>query len=420
MNVLTLMTGTALSQILLILISPILTRLYSPADFGTYALFTSLTSAIAVIAAGRYELAVILPRRHEEAFNLMVLSLMITAGTSLVTLLVLSIFNQSISRLLGDPLLSPWLYYVAIAVLFTSFYQIFNYWSNRKKQYKKIAISRITQSSGMAVVSLSLGFFHAGASGLIFGTIAGFGLAAFTLALQNWSEDKQQLQFLSKITMKEQATLYRDFPKINSLHAFIDMLQLNGIVFITSAFFGSAVLGYYTLTMRVLKLPLNFMGKSIAQVFYQKATETYNTGENLHVFVKRTLIRLSIIALPIFAVLIFVAPFLFTIVFGQEWREAGVYTQILCPWICLNFIYSPVSQVPLLVNKQKQNLLVGIFYNILIFGFIMLGYSFRNIKIGFYLISIFVSLYLIGVMFWLLSISKEKPIEGEPVAHEFR
>ena len=72
MNVLTLMTGTALAQILLIAISPILTRLYTPAEFGTFALFTSLTSAIAVVAAGRYELAVILPRRHTDAFNLMV------------------------------------------------------------------------------------------------------------------------------------------------------------------------------------------------------------------------------------------------------------------------------------------------------------------------------------------------------------
>ena len=68
-DVLKLVTGTTFAQIIAVLASPLLTRLYGPEAFGFLALFTSITSIIGVIACMRYELAIMLPKTDEEAAN---------------------------------------------------------------------------------------------------------------------------------------------------------------------------------------------------------------------------------------------------------------------------------------------------------------------------------------------------------------
>ena len=87
-NVLTLMTGTTIAQAIPIAISPILTRIYAPEDFGMFALYMSVASIISVIATGRYELAIMLPKKDEDAVNIVALSIIISFFVSFISLLI--------------------------------------------------------------------------------------------------------------------------------------------------------------------------------------------------------------------------------------------------------------------------------------------------------------------------------------------
>ena len=122
-NVLTLMTGTTIAQAIPIAISPILTRIYTPEDFGMFALYMSMATIISVIATGRYELAIILPEKDEDAINIMMLSIGITFLVSLITLLIIFIFNAQITLLFGNPNISQWLYFVPLTIVLTGVYQ---------------------------------------------------------------------------------------------------------------------------------------------------------------------------------------------------------------------------------------------------------------------------------------------------------
>ncbi|WP_339060568.1 oligosaccharide flippase family protein [Tepidibacillus marianensis] len=166
-NVFTLMTGTTIAQAVPILISPILTRLYSPEDFGVLAVFLSVTAMIAVISTGRYELAIMLPNEDKDGANLVVLSLFIDIAISLVSFLILWVFNAPITRMLGTPQISIWLFLVPISVFLTGLYQSLNYWSNRRKQYKRLARSRVSKSVGTGAFNIGSGFFRTGSFGLI-------------------------------------------------------------------------------------------------------------------------------------------------------------------------------------------------------------------------------------------------------------
>jgi cbb3-type cytochrome oxidase maturation protein len=406
-NVLTLMTGTTIAQAILITIAPILTRIYKPEDFGIFALYMAIVSMIAIIATGRYELAIMLPENDDDAINIVCLSVCIVFFISFMTLIVIWLFNAQITKLMGSDKLSIWIYLIPISVLLTGIYQAFNYWSNRKKQYKRLAISRIAQSTTTASVNLEMGFEGFGFSGLILGVLVGQGIATYVLGWQIWREDKDKQKLISKKKMTENMIKYKDFPRINSIHAFIDSLQTSGIVFLISSFFGNVILGFYSFTMRILQAPFGLIGSAFSQVFIQKASETYNNGGDLQSLVKKTMIRLSLIALPILIILVFFAPDIFTLIFGNNWREAGVYAQILSPWFFLNFISSPVSQVPLILDKQKYAFYIGIWYNLSILSSMLIGYLTGNIYHSLYAMSIIGSLNLLFYIYWIFKISKK-------------
>jgi O-antigen/teichoic acid export membrane protein len=131
-NVLTLMTGTTIAQAIPIAISPILTRIYSPEDFGVFALFVAITSIFGTIANGRYELAIMLPKKDEDAINIFALGFIITTFISLLLLILVLIFQDKIVDILKNEDIRVWLYFVPLAVFFVGLYNILNYFNNRK------------------------------------------------------------------------------------------------------------------------------------------------------------------------------------------------------------------------------------------------------------------------------------------------
>jgi len=98
-NVLTLMTGTTIAQAIPIATSPFLTRLYTPADFGLLSLFMNLTVILSVVATGRYDLALMLPKEDKKAMNVLSLSITLTFIVSCLVLSIAIIFNESFTRI---------------------------------------------------------------------------------------------------------------------------------------------------------------------------------------------------------------------------------------------------------------------------------------------------------------------------------
>jgi O-antigen/teichoic acid export membrane protein len=133
-NILTLMTGTTVMQAIPVAVSPILTRLYTPKEFGLYALFVSITAIVASVAGGRYELAVMLPKSDSQALNVVFLALLIVTGVSLAMLLFIFCFNARIAGWLGNKMIAPWLYLTPASVFFIGVYNTLKLYYSRQKQ----------------------------------------------------------------------------------------------------------------------------------------------------------------------------------------------------------------------------------------------------------------------------------------------
>lgn len=406
-SVLTLISGKVIAQAIPIVTAPILTRIYAPESLGIFGLYMATVALVSVGATGSYEHAIVIANKDEEAVNVVLLTVLITIGVSLVVLFGGVFFNETIVGFLDSPEISFWLYFVPLGVISVSIFQILTFWALRKEHYGRIANTNVARTLINSALNLGLGFAGVGVSGLIIGQLVGQVVAAAMLGWWLWQEDKGKSEYISWERIGEQAWKYRDFPKYNLFHAFLDGFRENGLVFLLTYFFNANVLGFYVLSLRVLRTPLNIIGSSIAQVFYQNIAQARNAGQDLWPHLKRMLLRLTLISLPVFLGLAALGPEVFAFVFGDQWRMAGEYSQILSPWLALNFISSPISVIPMVLMKQKSFLFVGLGYNLLVFLIFGLGAAQTNrIELTLLWVSISASVYLLGMIIWASKLTK--------------
>jgi len=341
-NVLTLMTGTVVAQAIPIAISPILTRIYSPEEFGLFALFFAILSILSVLANGRYENSVMLPKKDEDALHLFALGIIINIFLSTIILIIVIVFNDSITKALGNEEISLWLYFIPISLFFTGLFNILNSMNNRQKNYKDIASATITKSMVMALVQLVVGLIKSGAAGLILGQILAQFFANVKL-FKNIIKDKKAIFSIRKLKIIALAIKYKKFPIFSLPSALANVLsgQLSNILI--SSFYSVATLGFYSLIQRILAIPSVLIGKSIGQVYYEEGTrERKKNGVVTDIF-NSTFKKLVIIGLPSFSILFFIVEDLFAFVFGEEWRVAGHYAQIVIPMFFMRFVVASLS-----------------------------------------------------------------------------
>lgn len=404
-NSLTIFSGNVIAQAIPFLAEPLLARLYQPKDFAVLAVYLSVANLFSIIATARYELAIMLPKEDRKAVNVLGLSVLISFVVSAVSFLIILLFNAKICKILHNEDVSSYLYLVPLSVLSVAWYQIFNYWNSRKKRFKNVMFSKTTQS--VSTVAVNLGFAIR-SLGLVLGQFLGFLFGSFVLVFVFWRKDKDKLGMITRREMKEVALQYQDFPKINTIHAFFDVLKQSGEVFLLSFFYLKENVGLHSRTLRLLFAPSSMIGSAVGQVFYQKASETYMNGGDLRALLLKVLKIMALIALPVFTLVAFFGDDLFAWFLGEPYRMAGYYGRFLAPWLFFNFITMPVSQIPLIVSKQKTAFLFSLCGHSLYLAAVFIGGLYHNILLGFTLLSIFSSLYYIFIIWWFVKISNNK------------
>ena len=409
-QVMTLVTGTGLAQLIPLAVSPLLTRLYTPHDFGVFALYASLVAVLAVLGSARYELALMLPKDDTDALALVALAMAIVLAASAVVLAAVLLFQADLARWLDSPAVGPWLLLVPVSMLLTGLVNTLTVWANRTSSYRQISISRVLQSASAAAVAVALGWGLSRGSqagvGLVLGAVVGQALAGASLAWPFWRRWGARLQGVGWQPMRAQALRFREFPAINMPHALLDALQGSGVVALIAALFGPTLLGFHALAQRVVRTPMATLGSAVAQVFQKRAADALHAGGDTRRLVDAVLRRLGAAAVAVLPLLWF-APELFAFVFGAAWREAGVYAQILTPWLLLNFMLSPLSQLPLLLGRQARALAYGVAYQLAMVGPLAVAWLMAlSLRQALLLQSVAASVVLVAYGGWLYRLSK--------------
>lgn len=345
-NVLTLMTGTAIAQAIPIAISPILTRIYNPEDFGSFALFVSIVGIMAVVSTGKYEMAIILPKKDTFAYQLLIFSGLIV---------LISVFIYLFAVFIADNFYEfDTIYYLLpMTVLFIGFNSIFDKYNNRIKNYKLMSYQRVIKTTVESLVSISFILLLSIKMGLIWGFVLGFLVSNITMIYMNFKHFEKKAFKISKPKMKLLARKYINFPKYNMPHALLNTVSENTPIFLIPIFYGNATLGLYAFGLKIVQAPLGLMSNAIFNVLGQKMAEEYAKGNEIYSIYKKSLQKLLLVALVIIPFFIF-ADDIFAFVFGSQWRESGEYIQIMGIVLLGSFILSPLSNIPHIFNQQKK------------------------------------------------------------------
>jgi O-antigen/teichoic acid export membrane protein len=351
--------GTAAAQILLILAAPLLTRLYTPEDFGLLAVYSSLLALIGVIASLRYEQAIPLPEDDVEAANVTILSLLCTVTNAALVAVSIYFLGATIARALGVDGLAKYLWLLPVGIVLSGAYTVFNYWAIRKKQFAIIAETNIRQALSTIVIQIAA--YKIGGLALLLGQVTGQSVGTRSLAKSALS--MQAFRQISWGGMRHALVRYQHFPIYGSWAGLVNTAghQLPLIMF--AAFFGAAAAGAYALANRVLLLPANMIGSAIGNVFLSHAPSAKREGNLKEHFVKLQ-DRLIQVGLPPAVFLIVIAPQLFDIFFGREWRIAGEFAQFLVFGVFFAFVVSPLSTIFAVLEKQR----LGLYLQLFLFG----------------------------------------------------
>jgi O-antigen/teichoic acid export membrane protein len=349
-SVMTLMTGTGLAQLLPIALSPILTRLFTPQDFGVFALYGSICAILAVLVTGKYELAIVVPRHDSEAINLVAVTIVSSMLVSLLLLVVVMIWDAPIVRLLGHPEVQSWLYLVPFATLILGCYYALNFWANRRSRYKHMAISRVVQSGASSAMQLAAGVSKVGLLGLILGQLLGQLLSTLYLASSLPRDERSLFRRISFKRMKCVARRHIGYPKFMVPGQAMSVGAAEMPLLLLTVFFGAGVAGLYSLAQRVMAAPLSLVANAIGDVYRQRAAGEYaSKGECLDIFLGSFKRLVMFAFLPMLPVLLF-GPWLFAFVFGEAWRAAGEIASLLSVLVFFQTLSSPLSSTVLLAG----------------------------------------------------------------------
>lgn len=391
-----LISGTALAQLIPILIQPILRRYYSPEIFGAYSVYISLVGILSIVSSLKYELAIVLPRNDRMAINLFFLTLLVNLSFSGLLLIVIVIWVDKLLiffNLSGS--MRIYLYFVPVGIFFYSLYQSINYWLIRKKEFFAVSLNKFYRRGAEGLFQLIFKYVKL-AHGIILGDIIGH--MANTLT-GFWQGSKSGLNFslVSLSKLRYVAGRYSEFPKFNAIPSFMSACSFLMPIIMINKFFSSEYTGYFDLSKLLLSIPLALISSSVSNVLLQRMTDNFRSKISL---MKDILMVLSIVLLISVLEILIIQLFgvrLFEFIFGDRWGYSGEISKILVWSYTLNFIVASFSAAFISLNKIKLLSIWQVIYFISIMSLILFR---EHIFIDFIKVYVFIEIlcYMIYII----------------------
>ena len=415
-NVFVMVSGTAFAQVISMVLSPIITRLYGPEAYGIMGTFTAIINTFTPIVALTYPIAIVLPKSDRDAKGLVRLSLNITLVVTLLAFLIIFIFDDLLIKIFDIGEIMPYFYLIPIAILLGGFLQIIEQWLIRTKQFRVSARSAVVQAIIVQGGKTGIGFFYPHASVLIVLSAFNQGIKAlFMYLFSRKSDGRLPLDsFREKISLKKLAKEYKDFPLFRTPQVFINAASQSLPVIMLTSLFGPAAAGFYSISRTVLSIPTNLIGKSVGDVFYPRISQARNEGENLTQLIKKATNMLALVGIIPYGLVVLFGPWLFSFVFGKDWVVAGEYARWVALWVYFLFINQPSVRALPVLNAQSFHLMFTIITLITRVAALFVGYYvFESDYIAIALFGITGAVLNLALILITLSFSKKFDKERE-------
>jgi O-antigen/teichoic acid export membrane protein len=350
-----LMTGTAGAQFLTAAAMPVLSRIYSPSDFGTLAVFAGVVATVSVAACLRFDVAIALPERDDDAFGLLLLSFASATGFALVAGLIVTRGATWIAELTDWKLGGANVWLVPIGIFTAATCNALQNWNIRGRSFGLIAGVRVGQSLSAVGTQLGAGLAGLGSVGLLLGHVVNTAVAVIYLATRLLRRSGSLVGNVSPAGLRQLASAYRRFPIFSTWESVANSAAIHVPIIMVATLSTTSEAGHLALAMYVMQVPLSLVGAAVGQVYLSQAPEAHREGKlaELTVGVIR---RLAVSGTgPLIAIGV-LAPYVFGVVFGRDWERAGWLVAWMTPWFVFQFLASPVSMALHVTGHQRAAL----------------------------------------------------------------
>ncbi|MEM9657626.1 MAG: oligosaccharide flippase family protein, partial [Planctomycetota bacterium] len=334
------------------LAAPLLSRLYSPRDFGLMAIFTALTAIGGTLATLRYDHAIPLPKDERSAVALARLTGRLRLGFTGCLLLAASLWGDWLDRLLFNASDAPYSLLLAASVAAISGYQLHNAWMVRKGRFSDLSRMRVYYVSACLAAQLTLPFlWPGGPPGLLLGSVFGYAVASAAMRMKGSGNPPYTVE-KDRFSVWRTAAVYRIYPLCDVWSCLLLTMSNHGLTMAFAWLYGPAVAGGLALAQRAVGTPVAMLGASVSRVYYREAALRLDQPDQLRKLFNSTLRQTLMVATPPLGIAALTAPLAFGKIFGAQWQTAGVYCTILCPLVLLRLVCHVLGSTLDVVDRQ--------------------------------------------------------------------
>ena len=364
-----LLSGTLIAQLISVSLSPVISRYYGPEENAYLGLFLKITTLAATLFTARLELTLPLEKKNHYAFGIYQFSFRLSAILSLLTFAVIAVYLCLTSSSLEEIL---FLITIPIGIFAVSFFNLGNNWELRLENYGTISKANVTLSLTSNLLKIGGGIVSGHFMMLVGSTLIAYIASSIAFANRFLTEYKTKILSHRSKRTKLLIKSNKDFYTYNLFHVILDLTREMILATFLWIYFSREDFGSYEFSFRMMKLPIVLIATAMSQVFFRKAQKLLQQHIELKKMTYKTLLISILISLLPFAAIFLFGKEIFTFVFGDKWVQAGEIAEIIAPWMFVNFVFTPLSFIPILLNQQKQyfwlNMILFIIF--IIFGWI--------------------------------------------------
>lgn len=358
-NISILISGTVIAQVIPIAIQPFLKRIFTPEDFGIFDIYLRILGILFVVYALKYDMGVVLPKNRVKAQALLIISILAALIFSVITLLIIVLFNEPILNILDiDSKYSFILYLLPFSTLFFSLYNSINYLLIRDKMFVASSINKVSRRTIEGGIQLGMGLGFSGimkTSGLFIGDLVGniaYFVSSYIQSFRGFKFDKRLFNYHF---LRSVAKEYSDLPKYNLLPELLNSFFSASLTFIVLAKFDIIEVGYLEATQRLLAVPSAFISVSLGQVILQRVSESVINKNKIMPDLKKLVLMMSLISIAFIVFISFLGPLSFKLFLGETFEKSGVYAQYLIAYFAISFLFSAFGQVLIALKEFRIN-----------------------------------------------------------------
>ena len=351
-------SGTGLAQLIAALATLYVTHHIDPADWGIYGAIMAVSQFVIPAAALRYDMAIVLPRDDSEAKRVFRLATRINAIVSGVAMAAMVPLGPYLSALLGKPQARWWLLAVGPSTFTYAQVNVVNFWANRRKRFGVIGANAVWCQSTTAAGRIGSCAVSLGAFGQVIATFLGKCLALNNFRRQLGSDLRGIKE--AEVPLRTLMRKYRQLPLLTAPNVIVDAIRQQGVNMIIMVRFSTSGYGRFSIAWTLMQMPASVINQALSQVFFQKLS--VSDAGRFYQTVKKSVVRSFLIGIVPFGLLYLLIPPVLPWLLGAKFHQSADIAVALVPWLFVNFVTSPISNMFIVTRNNGIALVFAIVY----------------------------------------------------------